>query len=188
MHFSASGLAAIPIILLSTVIPLIIFILIPALIVRSILKAIRKQLPGGASVRQLIQISKELPKGSEWQEFKHRWEIKTDPVTQKITIQRKPDVPLPVGKDVPTEIKISDLSELPGIVKKLSKETQSATIQEPPSRPLYSASSSIRENQGPGSPPSFQSPKSYEVLQTVKRVALIILGLGLFYGIKVFLT
>jgi len=188
MEYSASGAEAIPFMLISIIIPIIIFMLVPIFIIRSVVKAIKNQLPAGASFSQLKEIAQQFPKGTNWQTFINQWEIKVDPGTRKITLKRKPGAPLPPGKNVQTEIQLDSLAQLPEFIKKLSGPSSQTAIPEPPSPAPVSESSKISHGvQGSNSDP-FQSPKGYEVAQTIKRVALVLLLLGFFYALKDFLA
>lgn len=188
MEFSASGTEAIPLILISFLIPLITFILVPIFIIRSVMKAIKGKLPVGTSISQLTRMAKQLPKGAEWQKFNSQWEIKSDPITKKIIIKRKPGVPLPTEGNMQSEIQVNNITELPTLIKKLSDEAgqvSQTAIPEPPSPSPASASSKITQAQTKG-PRQLQSPNNYEIIQTIKRVAIVIMLIGIFYGLKGF--
>lgn len=195
MEFSASGADAIPWILVSIIVPIIIFTLIPVLIIRSVMKGLKRNLPAGISVSQITKIARQFPKGANWQKIMKEWDFKTDPVTKRLIVKRKTDAPTMPG-NMSSEFRIDSLSQLPGILQQLDSGqattiTQSGKIEsnEPASPPPVSAPSRISESSvktGPIGPS--QSPRSYEIIQTIKRVAIILLLIGLFYGIKDFLA
>jgi hypothetical protein len=196
MEISASGADAIPWILVSIIIPILVFTLIPILIIRSVLKAIKNKMPAGANFHTLRQVAKNMPKGANWQKITQEWDFKMDPVTKRITLKRKPNAPVPQGRSLPNEIQLSSFSELPQVLKQMGMSTSAITAntksgkiesKEPPSPAPTSASSRITSTKTTSSS-SIQTPKGYEIIQTIKRVAIILALVGLYYGLSGFFS
>lgn len=162
------------------------------LIIRSGFKNIAKQLPTGASLKEINKIVKQFPKGVSWTQLKNEWDIKMDRETGRITVKRKTSV----GKEgdstiKPTEIQVTQLAQLPGILRKLVKQADQSKpgnegVQFTPARTPSSASSKINTPQTVSPKQMGGSPRSYELGQTIKRVLLILLLIGLYYGVKSF--
>lgn len=191
MEFSATGSEAIPFILISIAIPIIIFALIPILIIRSVIKSVKSKLPAGTSFGQLRQVLKQFPKGVNWEQLKREWDIKIDRETNKLTIKRKTTAGLEGDSTLgPTELQVTQLAQLPSVLRKLINETEagkksSESIEFTTTQTPTSASSTISAPKTTA-PKQMGSPKSYEIIQTIKRVAIIIFLVGLFYGVKSF--
>jgi hypothetical protein len=194
MEMSANGAEAITFILISIAIPIIIFGLVPVLIIRSVIKSVKSKLPAGTNLSQLRQLVKQFPKGANWQKITKEWDFKMDPTTKRITLKRKPGATPVQGSSMPNEIQIDSLSQLPAVMKQLDSgqapigTPQSGKIEsnEPTSPPPVSVSSKISGAPQTRGPSPIKSPRSYEIIQTIKRVAIILVLIGLFYGIKSF--
>lgn len=161
MEFSASGIAAIPIILFGVGIPLFMFVILPILIIRSVFKGLKRNLPAGTGLSQIRSLINQVPKGVNWQKIRQEWDIKSE--LPKIMKQMSMST-----KDIPTTLKSGKIES-----------------KEPPSPKPSSASSRITSVKTTHSG-QMQSPKSYEIIQTIKRVAIVVLLLGLFYAVKDF--
>lgn len=191
MEFSATGSEAIPFILISIAIPIIIFALVPIMIIRSVIKNVKSKLPAGVDLNQLRQVARQFPKGVNWDLLKKEWDMKLDRETGKFVIKKK----TAVGKEgdstlKPTEIQVTQLSQLPTALRKLVNATggdkpSSEAIQFTPAGTPRSASSTISTPKTTG-PKQTHSPKSYELVQKIKRIAIIIFLIGLFYGLGSF--
>lgn len=192
MEFTASGPTAIPLILVGMAVPLIIFVVIPVLIIRGIIKSARSNLLGGLSFSQLRDLTKQFPNNTNWQEISMNWDIRIDPATKRITLTRKPGAIISADNKLPERIQVDSFAQLPATLKKLmpqEKSSQETIISEgieftsKETKAPVSVSSTINQ------PQTIQqnqtnTPQNYELIQTIKKVALIILMLWLFYSFK----
>ncbi len=160
-------------------------------VAKSVLKNVAKQLPTGASLKEINKIVKQFPKGINWSQLKNEWDIKMDRQTGRVTVNTKTTAGREGDSTLkPTELEVTQLAQLPGILRKLvndkgqvqsgSKQTQFKVAKTP-----HSASSKITSTQTVSSR-KMGSPDSYETGKTIKRVLLIIFLIGLYYGVKSF--
>ncbi|MBU0706206.1 hypothetical protein KJ657_04480 [Patescibacteria group bacterium] len=162
-----------------SILSIVIFFLIPIIIIRSIIKGISGKFPAGTNLSQLREIAKKLPTGMDWQKLMREWEIKSDPVTKRITLKRK------TGSNMPQEIQVDNITQIPEALKQFTDKN--GQNKELPSKPPASAPASISSPRNIG-PEQTHSPRSYELGQTIKRIALIIFLIWLFYGLRNFLS
>ncbi|MBN2306394.1 hypothetical protein JXD20_00210 [Candidatus Peregrinibacteria bacterium] len=157
MEFSTSSAETFPFILIAVAIPLIIFVLIPILVIRSIMKNIKDKIP----FKDLKQLYTQLPKGVSMTTMKKYWNIEVDKNTGKLTIRRK----------------TSD--ELEG------KSQQTINPEMPPPSPIPPSASSKISAAKSIQPGTMQSPKTYETIQLIKKIAIVLVILFLIPLFKV---
>ncbi|MFH0838323.1 MAG: hypothetical protein V1880_03605 [Patescibacteria group bacterium] len=147
--------------LLFPVLSIIFFLLIFRIIVfaiKSLIGKVTERLPEGHSLTELSKIAKEFPVQKNWQEIKDNWDIRINRETGKITVKRKTDDGKAGDSTLkPTEIQVTELAQLPAEIRQLVDKTDQS-----------------------------HSPFPYELKQKLKRTALIVFVIALFYGLRRF--
>jgi len=166
---------------------LLIFFLIAGVIIRSVFKSISRQIPI-KTIKELHALGKQFPQGISWEQLKKDWDMKIDRETGKFIIKKK----TAAGREgdstlKPTEIQVTELAQLPAALRQLvskvnQEEKGNAGIKFTPSPTPTSASSTISTPKATSQKQGY-SPRSYEIIQTIKRIAIVIFLLGLFYGL-----
>lgn len=160
--------------------------------IKSALKGVSKQIPI-QSIKEIQMIAKQFPKGVSWKDLKKDWDLKINRENGKLTIKKKTAAGMDGDSTLgPTEVQVTQLAQLPGVLRKLINETaadkqNNTGIVFKTNQTPTSASSEINAPKTTA-PKQMGSPKSYEIIQTIKRVAIILLLIGLFYGVKSFLS
>jgi len=156
--------------------------------VKSALKGISKQIPM-KSIKEIQMIAKQFPKGVSWKHLKKDWDLKIDRETGKLTIKKKTTAGMEGDSTLgPTEIQVTQLAQLPGVLRKLINATDEdkqsntgvafKTNQTPTSASsAISAPKAIKYKR-------MRTPVPFETTAKIKRVLLILLVLFAFAILK----